>query len=293
MRYILILIVLLFVKFATAQNDKEQWFIKAEKAFDYGQDLTAIELYSKCIQIDSMNAKAYLGRARSYNVLWNARQQRDSFCYFEYKKDAYKAFELDSTDAFCNFWMAQNMGLSNEVAIDFFDRAIRYSKNEEQYYAGRGYCFIKLKRFEQALADYIMAYKLLYKSENADGLETMLAYYACLMGICHAKLGDFKEAEKNLLKAINYKPKDNLYHLHLGTIKSIQGDYQKAIEIYRKILDRNPEMAVAYLFLGNVYQVLNEPKLAEEFWSLAIDKGIKLNSSNREINNQLDYFLYK
>lgn len=291
MRFLTCIIHLLIVELAYSQSNSSDLYLRAEKARNNGQQITAIDLYSQALKLDSSNAKAYLGRAFSHHTVWLARNNKDDVIYHHFLFDLKQSFKLDSTNDLCNFWIASETGLSHSKAITYFNRAIRYCKDSEAYYSRRANCLLHLGQFQLAIEDINQAIKLTNNRSDLDLIKSLKENHTCFRALCYAKLNNFKLAEKDLNKVIESGCTKSEPYLYLGTIKALSGDYPQALEIFRKIIDRNPYVAVAYLFIGNTYSKMDEQELAEKYWLIASNKGIRVDNNNKNINNQFDYFI--
>jgi tetratricopeptide (TPR) repeat protein len=293
MRLLFFIIYLFIVESVYSQNDSHRLFLQAEKAENSGQNTTAIDLYSRVLKQDSLNAKAYLGRAKSYYWVWSLRDKNDSLLFNNFLFDLNKSFQLDSTNNLCNFWLAEKTGLTNKQALDFYNRAIRYCTDNEAYFSHRAICLMHLGQFELAIEDINRANKLSNKRTDLVMKISLKEDYLGYRAICYAKLNNLISAERDLDKAIESCNTKHELYLYLGTVKALEGEYNQALEIFNGIIKKSPYVAVTYLFIGNVYNRINEPKLAENYWLTALDKGIQLNNRNKDINYQLDYFIEK
>lgn len=291
MRLLILIIHLLIVELAYSQNNSSDLYLRAEKADNSGQHITAIDLYSQALKLDSFSAKAYLGRAMSYHTVWLARNEKDNVMFHNFLFDLKRSFQLDSTNSLCNFWIATETGLTHSQAITFLNRAIRYCKDNEAYYSRRANCLLHLGQFQSAIEDINQEIKLINKQSDLDLIKSLNEDNTCFRALCYAKLNNLKLAEKDLNKVIESGCTKSEPYLYLGTIKALRGEYSQALEIFRKIINRNPYVAVVYLFIGNTYCKMNEQALAEKYWLIASNKGIRVDNNTKNINYQFDYFI--
>jgi Predicted N-acetylglucosaminyl transferase len=264
---------LLITQLIFSQNNPKGLYLLAEEKQNNGQNITAIELYTEALKSDNSNAKAYLGRARSYYIVWLVRDEKDSAIYYNFLRDINRSIQLDSTDCECNFWVAEKTKLTYDSAIKFYNRAIHYCNNNEAYFSHRAFCLMHLNNFQLAINDINNALRLTKDRTDPDMKKSLIEDYLCYRAICYAKLNNLKMAEKDLNKAIDSNDTEHTFYLYLGTVKAMKGEYNQALDLFKGIIRKNPLVAVAYLFIGNIYNKINEPKLAEEYWSIANSIG--------------------
>jgi tetratricopeptide (TPR) repeat protein len=70
--------------------------------------------------------------------------------------------------------------------------------------------------------------------------------------------GDFENAERYYLKAIELNPKDSIAHKYLGDFYANLQDYEQAKSYYFKALALNPDYLEAHINLGSLYSVLHD-----------------------------------
>ena len=74
--------------------------------------------------------------------------------------------------------------------------------------------------------------------------------------------GQYKIAERHLLKAQHLQPGDYKNLNNIGLIYKNTGRYKKAIEIFKKVLSMKKDFTNAYINIGNTYVAMKKYKLA-------------------------------
>ena len=93
-----------------------------------------------------------------------------------------------------------------------------------------------------------------------------------VLGLAYQSRGEYKNAEKNLRRAIDMKPEYSEAHNNLGFLLSLQGRGKEAIREYEaavgNVLYQTPE--VGYTNMAEEYRRLKDPKKAGEMYRKAI-----------------------
>ncbi len=128
----------------------------------------AIADFSKAIEIDPEDPQAYVGRGIAYN---NTAQ------YVEAVVDCYKSISLDPgrVDAYlCRGSTYSNMMYYDRAIADFdVVLATQDLSLSEQFeaYAGRGYCYLKKRKYTQALTDLEQALVTVPNHQQAEQIK--------------------------------------------------------------------------------------------------------------------------
>lgn len=89
--------------------------------------------------------------------------------------------------------------------------------------------------------------------KEAEHIDSTTYLYAYEIAYAYQMKEDYKQAIKNVERALAYKDgKDDLYQL-AGNIYDMSGDSAKALEVYRTGLTKFPNSGRLYLEQGNVY----------------------------------------
>jgi len=247
----------------------------------------ALDDYDYIIEKDSKSDQAYNNRGLVYTELEDFKKA---------EADYQKAIELNPDNRNAN----NNMGEIYEKQ-QMYDKALEYYTKQleiesgDYYFINRGWCYIKLKRYNEAQQDFDSAIKIEPKNPYAyNGLahtykeqgqyeeavkffkkaieaddEYIYAYR--FISECYEHLGKYDEAEQSYTKAIEKFPNDETLYLDRGLLYAKQKKYLEAIEDYQKAIELYPEYAYAYNNLGIEYYHLKQYDKAIEVYKKAIE----------------------
>jgi tetratricopeptide (TPR) repeat protein len=126
------------------------------------------------------------------------------------------------------------------AAVMAYTGCIMQRPKHAHAYFCRGFAYDKLRRTEEALADYAKAIEL--------DPECAPAQYN--RGVALAFTGDVEGAVACFRQAIAADPKHANAHYNLGVAQSRKGDVKGAIACYRQAIAANPKHALAHTNLG-------------------------------------------
>ncbi len=150
-----------------------------------------------------------------------------------------------------------------KLAIEFYDRAIKYDSQDSEAHNNCGNCRKGLGDFEGSINDYNNAIYLNPKHG--------VAYYN--RGNAKCKLGRFKDAISDYDDTIGLNPELCEAYINRGNAKGDLGDFKDAIPDYDDAIKLNPESCEAYINRGNAKCKLGRLQDAIRDF----DKGIELN----------------
>jgi len=284
-----LLILLVFVSnLAYSQDFIDRAMFEAEKIIYKLDDDPDIRSYTELIERDSLNAGNYFKRAKGYYSVWLESDEKDTAAFNFFKKDLYRAHALDSANCNYNQWIANKCELPDSLAIRYYSKSISVCVKTERFYYERSFCFMRLKRYEDAIKDINMAKRLAQGTTDEVARVYMTNDYIKYRGLCYAKLGKFKEAEKDLRKVIEADDTNWQNYIYLGIIKSMQGKYEEALDIYNDLKTRAPFVISNYLYIGNAYHAMGNEFLAEKNWYFAEKNGITVDEKSKSIDTQID-----
>ncbi|XP_034067980.1 neutrophil cytosol factor 2 [Gymnodraco acuticeps] len=140
-----------------------------------------------------------------------------------------------------------------DAAEKAFDCSIRKDEHLAVAFFQRGMTFYKKKRYEESLADFQQAFKALRGNQLIDYKALGLRYklYACEvlinMALSEAQLGNWEEAHKNLVKALNYKTDAKLNIIDKALDSALKQKLFKPVEFPSKVLFKPNKHYVAEL----------------------------------------------
>ena len=211
----------------------------------------AIDLYTKVINIDNLNADAYNNRGVLYKQVGHME---------EALKDYNKAIELNSNDAdvFNNRGVLYKQVGRIEEALKDYNKAIELNSNDAGIYNNRGSLYAELGNQEKALEDYNKAIEL---NPTADGTYNDRADL-------WLKSQQYEKALNDILYAIRLKSSEAIYYITKGEIYLAMKNYSDAILQFNQALSLNKNYEEAYIHRAECYRKLanksrNKTKKAE------------------------------
>jgi len=139
------------------QKEARVWFGKGMYSFGTEQNQSAIDNYTKAIELDPEYAAAYANRAAAYHNIGQTQQAIDDYT---------KAMEINpKLDAYCNRGKAYGKQGEYQQAIDDFTKAIKLNPELSDAYRGRGVAYLSLELLTTACDDFYEA-GLLYLKQS-------------------------------------------------------------------------------------------------------------------------------
>lgn len=284
--YILILLPLLGTGLVSAQSAKQ--YVKAGEEFARKMNFDdAIGQFTRALELDPDNDKAYILRAMAYSKLSdyeNASADFDRAIVFE-EKDA----ELQYLSGAAYYQLSEN-----EIALDRLNRAIDMKNNFLEAYQVRSQVLMELDRYQEALEDcqkclkikedeksfYNLAKvyeKLEMYPEAEDAYRKSIMENRRVVGTHYAlanllyKKENYPEAYASVSQAL-LLDQGNLEGLLLQSqILAAQLNYPKAIEVLSIASIEYPEEPEIFLLRGDYYTALNQSANALNDYSRVID----------------------
>lgn len=245
----------------------------------------AIDLYTKFINIDNLNADAYNNRGVLYKQVGRVQEALE---------DYNKAIELNSNDAdvFNNRGNLYKELGDTKKALENYNRAIEINPSEAGTYNNRGILYASLGNVEKALEDYNKAIELdptdavMYDNRGVlyakiEDTENALKDYNQSIEInpneslvynnradLWLKLKQYENALNDILYAIRLKSSEAIYYITKGEIYLAMKNYSDAILQFNQALSLNKNYEEAYIHRAECYRKLanksrNKTKKAE------------------------------
>lgn len=243
-----------------------------------------------------------------YNIIINREPNSDSaynnrgLVYFEMREydraieDYKKALSINSENitANNNIGEAYDRKRMYEESLKYYNRQIELDDND-YYYINRGWCFLRLNRFDEAMKDFKMASEIdpqngyayngmayTYKEQceydkaieffqKVLEINSNFGYAYRYMGQCYEELKKFEEADNYYTKAIEMYPDDEMLYLDRGLLYSNLKQYEKAIIDYQRAIDIDPNYSYAYNNMGVVYKNMSLYEKAIEYYKKAVE----------------------
>ena len=174
---------------ANAQGDFDSLFSQARASSHKGDFLSAIEKYTKALNINPKSVAAYNNRGIAHKHMGN----------FEAAiKDFTSALNIDPKhgSSYYNRANAKHHMGNLESAIEDYTKALTYKPKDSKIYNNRGVAHRDSGSLEQALKDFTSALGLDPKSATAYNNR----------GMTHAKKGNLENALKDFTSALNIDP---------------------------------------------------------------------------------------
>ncbi|MCX6351101.1 MAG: tetratricopeptide repeat protein [Bacteroidetes bacterium] len=261
MRKILILLLLITAKVATAQTAED--YYKEAKEFckkrDYKSALKSVE---KSIKIDGANDDYYTLKG---NCLYKLKQNMDAY-------DTYNtaiSINKKKADLYNNRGFILETYMKFDEAIMDYTTAMELAKNDTNknaYLANRDAAKLKKRDFNGAYDDLIISYKF---DSNDIGTLTNL-------GTLCMELGKNEETLKYLLRVIEIDPSFDAAYGNIGYLYQRIGQYEKSNKYYNKVLELDPNEPLGYSNRSYNKYKLGDLKGAKK----DIEKSIKLYPTN-------------
>lgn len=262
MRYFLA-VILFFATLCVSGQNARTYMKAAEQFIENGYFEDAIEQYSKALELEPENGKAFEERAKSYEQLQNLIAAAEDF----------KAAAVFNSNAPENFFKASqlyfNLG-EFQKSIDLSIKAVSLQQKYHDAYILLCQSYLVLESYEKALE----------ASTNALASEkSAFAHY--LKGVSEYRLNNIEQAEQDLEKAII---KDKLLFDAFLTLAELQFENNKlkyGIENCTYVIMNDPRNHKAYSLRSSGYNELKHyPKAIQD-----ISTAISLDTTN------IDYFI--
>ena len=195
----------------------------------------------------------------------------------------------------------------HQMAIDTIAQAIQINPNSSDYLSNQGLAYKALKHYQQAIASLQQALKLApddldihYNLGNTcienesfelaaqayrrilrdypqdSDLKEALSHALDRQGITSQQLGQYAEAERCYLEAIQLTPQQDGLYYNLGNAQRELGKPQEAAQSYQQAIQRNPNDEDAYNNLGNVLRELGDLQGAINAYQTALELNPRL-----------------
>lgn len=166
-------------------------------------------------------------------------------------------------------------GGRTETAVEIFSKCIALKPveiNAFKCFMGRGTAYLVLKKYEEAIADFNVAYD--------TNLDRSVVYFR---GRAYFELKKYEQANKDFLLATIFidearikKEFADLYNYHAASYTA-RGKYDEAINAYKKALELNARSGDSYFGRGIAYELKGDFDNAEKDLrkALELDPGSK------------------
>ncbi|XP_058459077.1 RNA polymerase II-associated protein 3-like isoform X2 [Malaya genurostris] len=259
------------LKEAERYNDKGNEFCKRAKAGEYkdNNDLTAIDMYTTSIQLNSKNPTSYVNRALCY---FNLER------YEECIADCKRALTLDKTniEALYRRMQAYEYLGQNRLAILDCQEILKVSKDSKELskvnhdmeritkrirheadtFKQQGNDHLKNKNYEKAIEYFSEAINLFGSDE----------VYHYNRSMCYFHLKSYDKCLEDCNKAIETNENYFRPYYQRMRVREIRGEYLAAINDCKKFLDLvqdEKQRSTAYKDLQRLLKIQSEPALCD------------------------------
>lgn len=230
---------------AEARSDacvKEGNAFKEEGKYD-----EAFAAYSKAIELNSQNAKAYMQRGDLYVAIGAHEVAQKS---------------IDDPEIPINqlveILLKQEAKRQDDYthALEIYNRALGNDPHNSYLHGRRGQVYLELEDYTNALVDFTAA----LQDEKASEFTKSSAYFG--RGYIYQKQKDIVSAIENYTKAIEFNSGSEAYN-NRGNCYKEQGNVAQAVADYTKAIELNPNDALYYENRGKAHRQLGNTAQAD------------------------------
>ena len=212
----------------------------------------AIEDFSRVIELDSLNIRAYDGRAWIQHC-WSSYYDDKS----EAIKDYLKIIEFDpqNINAYHNMAVIKHLGLQDYTeAIKDFTSIIEIDSNNDEAYFNRGDVKVDKNDISGAIEDF----------SKAIEINPNCSFYYYHRGSAKEKLQLYQEALEDYAVVFKIDNNKTNYYYRSAKIKEKMNDIDNAIKDYLKAIENTKFLDCSYYDLCLLYCKINEYDKAKE-----------------------------
>lgn len=271
--------------------------IKGTVQQNTGDYSTAVQLYSKSVELDPTDAKFRNNRGNALRLLKQ---------YAEAMKDYDAAIELDPKIGMIYVNRASvHLILKNlDAALRDSEQAVKLDANDDSAYYTRGNTYVELKKFAEAAADLDRAISLKPKSEyfhararmhflqnkfdlavkdhtEAIARNSTNANAYADRAVAYSRLGKNAEAIGDIRKALELRSDSVLMRYTLGYLLFKTGQFAAATTEATKVIAAAPKWRDAYILRANCYAKLGNVAKAKA----DNDAASRLPAGNRPVED--------
>lgn len=226
-------------------STNEDLFRRAELNYKNKNYQAAIEDYTRFLQLNPNESKAYWQRGSAWVELGNNQEAiKDYTQFLKFRPDVVHVYITRAA-------IFKDTG-NLQRAIDDCTHALSLGSDWDHIaYSLRGDCYGVLENYHAALQDYNQSIRL--APEEIENYQKR--------GFIHQKLKNYHEAIEDLTKVLRRNSESSelvhCYHLRAGCHKSLR-DWEEAIRDYTEVIRRDPTYYHAYIGRGAAYVFLND-----------------------------------
>ena len=134
--------------------------------------------------------------------------------------------------------------MTNEEILNVLDLKIHKHPKDDNLYYDRAKIYMKLDRYNDAIAD-------LSRAVSLNDKETK---YHMLLGDAYFANGDVEHSYKSLQRVLELEPESTEAYLKLGEIAYYSRDYDRAMDNLSKVTAKDPQNRTALFMKGFIYK---------------------------------------
>lgn len=205
------------------------WLAQGEQLLKSGQSEAAQTAFESAVQLDSMNARAYLGLAKA-SILTRGLDVALVNTVMALRRDSTLAEAYAFKAAIAGQFYSRMQGIAD------YSLAIRYDSTVADYFLQRGVLYFERQENALALSDLNRALAL------NDSLTDAYLY----RGYAHMGLNQLEPARADLQRCIALDPTRADAYTDLGNLAAAENESNQALEWYNKAVAANPTYARAF-----------------------------------------------
>ncbi len=197
---------------------------------------------------------------------------------YPYKTGIYEQDFNKKLDAFLRAYHKDSLHLKSIYMLVKYYKKIGF-KDSVQYYLNKG-LHINPNDTKLLRQKVIVLYrqnqfnKMLQTLQTLDSLQYDRLFVLKNSGLALLQLGQYQQAEQNLMKALNIDATDAVVYYYLGLVYENKQQYQRAKQYYQTALRlKNPDWDKEYYQLGEVAKKQKQYKKAINYFKKAFDNN--------------------
>lgn len=248
------------------ENHADIYYFRGDAYFWKLDNQSAIDNYTKAIEISSGVERYYTSRCVSYMVLE---------LYESAINDCTIALDIEprgssSATNYSNRGGSYSALGQFQLAFDDFSKAIELEPSMFLHYSARGGASLSLENYEQAVSDFSMVIKLFPDFSMNIGLHPVFENSYYLRGEAYYKLKDYESSIADYSEYIFFNPDaDFAYNSRAGAYSALN-QFELAISDYSQAIRINSDSYSSYANRGDIYFILKKYEEAVDDYTQSI-----------------------
>ncbi len=246
-------------------QNKEALFSRGRLNSKVGLDDESVKDYTKLIEMDSKNYSAHYERGLIYNIMG---------LYPEALKDFERCSQLKPGAEIDYITGVIESKIGNDgKAIIFFTNAIKFEKDNKDFYFHRADSKIKLGKYNEALEDLEIAKNIDLKeiAASSDTTKKKDAYIYHRIGLAQHYIRNYTSALANFNIAIHINSIVNdFYYSRANTCMNLKM-YEQAVSDFSMVIELDPQGLDPYINRAVAYTAMGKYAKAEADYTSYIE----------------------